>query len=127
MEITSRILELRRLWATAFAGMPLYLQLGPPDASVPYAVLSILTVDQNGSTTNRPTWAANLRITAYVAKDADALSMIDTATQVFDRAKSNFWHFIRINSANVQAMHTERGTSWIVEISLNVAWSTERN
>jgi hypothetical protein len=127
MNLTTRIIELRRIWSTAFSSLPLCLQLAPKSETGEHAVLSIQSVDQDRSTTTRINWQASMMIRVTASTDTAALSIADTVAETFNRCGSELWHTCIITSANFDANYLEKGSKWIVDFSLTVAWTTERN
>ena len=123
MNIQSVIEGIRSQWAANLPDVPLYLQLAPDTAQVPYAVANVGTVNPADYTTGDRDYETAVTFVCYSAGDTECLARMDRIAAAFDRAKYDGPYLSALNSATFDINYTDQAALWSSEMTFSIRWN----
>lgn len=123
MRIQSIIAGIRAQWAANLAEIPLYLQLAPENAQVPYCVMNFGSIQSDESTIPDFDYSATITFICYSGNDADCLARMDRIRAAFDWARYAGPYYSAMNSATFDVQYTDPGALWSSEMQFSIRWN----
>jgi hypothetical protein len=124
MNLATIVTGLRSAFIEAVPGVPVYLQLAPPTAQVPFAVMRVSSIDPGDGDLDEKDYTATATFAIVTSSDAECLSALDRISDTFDRGRVSGLYSTLMTSASFDIQYTEQAAMWVAESSFSVRWTT---
>jgi hypothetical protein len=123
MNLSTVITSIRAAFIEAVPTIPVYLQLAPQEAQVPYAVMRVSSIDPGEGDTAEKDYSATVAFAVITSSDTDCLASLDSISAKFDRGRIDDLYSSLLNAASFDIQYTEQAAMWVAESSFSVRWT----
>ena len=124
MNLAAIVTSIRAAFSDAVPNVPVYLQLAPSEAQVPYAVMRVSSIDPGEGDLSEKDYSATIAFAVITSSDGDCLAALDSITETFDRGRIDGLYSSLLSSATFDIQYTDQAAMWVAEASFSVRWTT---
>ena len=123
MNLAAIVTSIRAAFSAAVPEIPIYLQLAPNEAQIPYAVVRMSSVDPGDGDLGSKDYLANVAFAVITGSDTACLSALDSIIGKFDRGRIDNLYSSLLSSASFDIQYTDQAAMWVAEASFSVRWT----
>jgi hypothetical protein len=123
MNLATVITSIRASFSEAVPNVPVYLQLAPNEAQVPYAVMRVSAIDPGDGDLSEKDYTATVAFAVVTSSDAECLAALDSISDTFDRGRVSGLYSTLLTSASFDIQYTDQAAMWVAESSFAVRWT----